>query len=234
MNAPKNRVSLSKPQLLLTWIIGFIAAIILLLTSIRVLLIPGFIDFEYSTPGFPADSYGFSKQDRLYWSRFAVSYLLNNEDISYLGRLQFADTSPVFDQRELAHMVDVKKVVGSAMTAWGAGLGLLALLGFATFAIGWRDVFVEGVRRGGWLSLTLIVGILALVLIAFGVLFIAFHNVFFEPGTWTFLWSDTLIRLFPERFWRDMFIYIGLMTAAFGLIILWLTGGFRRVSASRS
>jgi hypothetical protein len=27
-----------------------------------------------------------------------------------------------------------------------------------------------------------------------------FHQIFFSAGTWMFLYSDTLIRLFPERF----------------------------------
>jgi len=58
--------------------------------------------------------------------------------------------------------------------------------------------------------------ILLFVLLAFGVIFVAFHNVFFPPGTWTFLYSDTLIRLFPERFWRDTFIAVGVVAAVPG------------------
>jgi hypothetical protein len=36
-----------------------------------------------------------------------------------------------------------------------------------------------------------------------------FHQVFFESSTWTFLWSDSLIRLFPLTFWEDSFIFVG-------------------------
>jgi len=53
--------------------------------------------------------------------------------------------------------------------------------------------------------------------VSFGVLFVAFHNIFFASGTWLFEYTDTLIRLFPERFWRDIFIYVGLFSLATGL-----------------
>jgi uncharacterized membrane protein len=62
-------------------------------------------------------------------------------------------------------------------------------------------------------------GIILFVLLAFGVIFVAFHQVFFESGTWTFFYSDTLIRLFPERFWRDTFIAVGVLAGGAGLLL---------------
>jgi uncharacterized membrane protein len=46
------------------------------------------------------------------------------------------------------------------------------------------------------------------------VLFVGFHQLFFDPNTWTFLFSDTLIRLFPERFWQVAFGAVTLGTGA--------------------
>ena len=34
--------------------------------------------------------------------------------------------------------------------------------------------------------------------------FTTFHRMFFEGDTWIFRYSDTLIRLFPIRFWQDV------------------------------
>ena len=48
------------------------------------------------------------------------------------------------------------------------------------------------------LLLTLVIGLLAVV--AWQAWFVAFHEVFFAPGSWTFNYTDTLIRLFPEKF----------------------------------
>jgi len=42
-------------------------------------------------PYFPADEYGFTKEDRLKWAPFALDYLVNSADISYLGDLTFDD-----------------------------------------------------------------------------------------------------------------------------------------------
>jgi integral membrane protein (TIGR01906 family) len=65
----------------------------------------------------------------------------------------------------------------------------------------------------------LLAAILIFVLVAFGVIFVMFHNIFFESGTWTFLFSDTLIRLFPERFWRDTFLAVGLLAGGAGVAL---------------
>lgn len=215
---------------LLSWLVSVLVPIMLLLTSIRIILFPGFISFEYSMPGFPVDLYGFTKQERLYWSRIAVEYLTNDQEINFLSDQRFENGAPVFNERELVHMVDVKRVVTGAITAWKVVLGLLILLALVVWFGKFWQVFREGLGRGGWLTLILILGIIAFVLGAFGILFVAFHNIFFEPGTWTFLWSDTLIRLFPERFWRDLFIYLGLLSVLLGVVTIQLSIGFKRKS----
>ncbi|MFN2176509.1 MAG: TIGR01906 family membrane protein [Anaerolineales bacterium] len=194
--------------------------VFLALTSVRLVMTPALIQFEYNQPGFPPDPYGFTKEDRLYWSRIALDYLLNSEDISFLGDLEFANGAPVYNARELRHMLDVKNTVTSVLYIWYISLAALVLLGAWAWHSGrWVD-FKIGLSRGGVLTMTLIGAILFFVLLSFGVLFVAFHNVFFQPGTWTFLFSDTLIRLFPERFWRDVFLIVGGLSFAGGFLLM--------------
>jgi len=57
------------------------------------------------------------------------------------------------------------------------------------------------------------------VFFAFGVLFVGFHRIFFEGSTWIFPYSDTFIRLYPERFWRDTFVYVVFMTLVEAILI---------------
>ena len=58
-----------------------------------------------------------------------------------------------------------------------------------------------------------LIGVLILFwVINFKQLFTSFHRIFFEGDSWLFLFSDTLIRLFPMRFWQDVFIMIGVFT----------------------
>jgi len=210
---------------LLSWLVTILVPVILVLTGVRLMMTGMFLRIEYSLPGFPADRYGFTTTDRLYWADIAVDYLVNTAGIEFLADLRFEDGSPVYNERELKHMVDVKNVVNAALSVWLIALGGLLLLTVWARNRDWGEAYRAGLRRGGWLTVILVGAIILIVLVSFGVFFVAFHNVFFEPGTWVFYYSDTLIRLFPERFWRDIFIYVGGFAVLGGL---GLGLGFRR------
>ncbi len=209
----------------LGWIVTILVPIVLVLTSVRLIMTPAFVYLEYHTPNFPKDTYGFTRQDRLYWSRFALDYLLNDEGIDYLGDLLFPNGSPVYNKSELRHMVDVKNVAQDALIVWYVTSGIILVLGVWAFFGGWWGNFNQGLRRGGRLTLILVGLTIVIVLIGFGLFFVAFHDVFFDPGTWRFAFSDTLIRLFPERFWRDTFLAVGLLTGIGGIALVLI---FRR------
>src|SRR5437016_14186572 len=65
--------------------------IFLTLANVRLLLTPAFPEIEYNLPGFPDDPYGFTKDDRLKWSKTAIDYLLNDQGIAFLGTLRFPE-----------------------------------------------------------------------------------------------------------------------------------------------
>lgn len=209
----------------LSWLVTILIPVVLLLTAVRFLVTPIFVQLEYRTPNFPPDPYGFTLEDRLYWSRFALNYLLNDEGISYLGDLRFQDGTPVYDEAELTHMVDAKNVFRSALFIWYGTLVVMLILGVWAWRGDWWDDFCRGLARGGWLTVILVGLTTLFVLIGFGFFFVAFHEVLFDPGTWTFAYSTTLIRLFPERFWRDTFLTAGILSIGGGLA---LAMGFRR------
>ncbi len=228
----------SRLHKILSWVVTILVPVILVLTSVRVLLSPVFINIEYNLPGFPPDPYGFRREDRLYWSDIARNYLLNEEGITYLADLRFPDgqTAPpascslmddctkLYNDRELKHMLDVKNVVRSALNIWIVCAIVLIGLGVWAWFGGWWQHFQWGLGRGGWLTIGILASLILFVLLAFGIIFVAFHNVFFDSGTWTFHYSDTLIRLFPERFWRDAFLAVGLLAGGSGLVIGLLLG----------
>ena len=193
--------------------------VFLILTSVRLMLTPAFIHLEYSMPGFPEDSYGFNLEDRLTWAPKALEYLLNDAGIDLLGDLRFEDGEAVFNERELRHMDDVKRLVRLALSVWtGAGILLIAgctlLARFGGFAALLRAL------RGGAIASLVVMGVLVLTLAAsFSFVFVGFHRIFFEGDSWLFYYSDTLIRLFPQRFWQDVFTFlVGGTVALAGLI----------------
>jgi integral membrane protein (TIGR01906 family) len=199
---------------LLSWLVASLVPLALLGLALRLLLTPAFLQIEYNLPSFPPDEYGFTTAERLYYAPFALDYLVNNEDISYLGQLTFPDGRPLFNQRELSHMQDVKIVTQAGLKIWYASLLLLALLGIWARQGKWEQAWRQGLRRGGWLMIGLVAGVGLFAAIAFWQFFSLFHALFFEGDSWLFLYSDTLIRLFPMQFWQDAFLWAGAIAIA--------------------
>jgi integral membrane protein (TIGR01906 family) len=218
----------------LSWLVALLVPLALIGLGLRVLLTPLFLQIEYNMPYFPPDEYGFTKEDRLKWAPYAVDYLVNNEDISYLGGLKFDDGTHLYNARELSHMEDVKHVTQGALNVWYISLALLTLLGIWSWRGGWTQAYRQGLMRGGWLMVGLAVGIGLIVVIGIAVnpnvfwnFFVGFHKLFFEGDSWLFLYSDTLIRLFPMRFWQDAFLLAAVIALGGGL---GLALGLRRIS----
>ena len=213
-------------NMILSWLVTIIIPMALLGLAIRVLLLPVFFQLEYNMPYFPPDEYGFTKEDRLKWAPYAVNYLINSADISYLGDLKFEDGSPLYNERELSHMQDVKNVTQGALRLWYLSLALLAVLGIWAWFGGWWQYYLLGLKRGGWLmvGLAILIGTIVLVGIAvnpnvFDEFFVLFHSLFFEGNSWLFYFSDTLIRLFPIRFWEDAFLLAAVIALGGGLAL---------------
>jgi integral membrane protein (TIGR01906 family) len=218
---------------ILSWLVTLLIPGILVVGAVRIIVNPWYLNFEYHMPGFPPDEYGFTLQDRLHYAGIAFEYLVNNAGISFLGDLRFpegmtvppescqfmTDCNLVYNERELKHMLDVKNTFKNATWVMYGSLAVVVLLGIWAWRGGWWDQYRFGIRRGGWLTLFFIGAIILAVLLSFGVLFVFFHNLFFAKGTWLFYTSDTLIRMFPERFFRDIFITVGGIAAILGLLV---------------
>jgi len=189
------------------------------LGMVRLLLTPLFIRVEYRLPGFPPDPYGFSTADRLQWAEICRQYLLNDAPIDFLAGRQLPDGSPLFNARELRHMHDVKRVVQGSLRVWYFSWVLLLLLGAAAHRWGWWEDFRRGLFYGGWLTAGSMLLLAALSVVAFQTVFTDFHHVFFEGDSWLFLYTDSLIRLFPERFWQDSFLLVGGLSVLIGRAI---------------
>ncbi len=223
--------------IIISWLITLLVPIVISLGAVRVVLLPWYLQFEYHTPNFPADPYGFTLADRLRYSRIDLNYLLNDAGPSYLADLHFPsgqqappescqfmnDCSSLYNDREVQHMIDVKRVVQAALRLLYASLAIIVVAGVWAWQANWLDEYRHGLVRGGWLTLLLIGMIVLIIILNFNFLFVVFHEIFFKAGTWTFFFSDTLIRLFPERFWRDTFLIVGSFTAILSAMVIFLT-----------
>lgn len=207
----------------LGWVATILTPLTILMLVVRVLITPVFAKIEYRMPGFPEDPYGFTLEDRLTWSEPSINYLTNGAGIDYLAELTFDDGTPIFNADELSHMEDVKGVVRWMLTALSVLMLVQVLITYSYVKNGRRLEMLAALRRGAWATIGLIAAILIFVTVAFDQLFTWFHMLFFESGTWMFYTSDTLIRLFPMRFWQDAFIAVGVLSVLLSGLILILT-----------
>jgi integral membrane protein (TIGR01906 family) len=115
---------------------------------------------------------------------------------------------PLLDADERSHMEDVSDFVRVLVAIDLVALGIVGLAG-------WR-LRREPARRGRLMLLAAAsIGVAAVVLaiifaVAFRPAFLAFHELFFEPGTYLFPADSQLIQLFPEPFWFDAALAAGL------------------------
>jgi integral membrane protein (TIGR01906 family) len=211
-------------QSLITILLAIAVPILLVLGSIRLVMTDAYLNLEYNKPDFPVDEYGFTLEDRLYYAPFALNYLLNDAEIDYLGDLRMSDSTPFYQPDELKHMIDVKIVMRAAMFGLALIIALFVLaVILLTRSQQGREVLRRGLFSGGLLTLALLGGLVLFVLLAWDTFFTQFHNLFFASGTWTFDYSDSLIRLFPIRFWQDAALTVGAMSGVGALLIIAIT-----------
>jgi integral membrane protein (TIGR01906 family) len=226
MNHSENNKLPSLLSKILQFVIQITIPLLFVLGNVRLVLVTAktWVPIEYRLPGFPDDPYGFTLEDRLKWSEIDLDYLLNDAEIDYFDNFELENGDPMHNERELVHMQDVKLLVQQSWLAFRVGLILII---FFLILLGWDqgyDAVWVSLQRGFLWTLISLGVLVVVILIAFGMLFVGFHKLFFEGESWIFKFSDTFIRLYPERFWRDVFIFLALLTGAQAGLLYWLSG----------
>ena len=134
------------------------------------------------------------------------------------------DGAPVLDERERAHMRDVRGVFAGfyAVTIVGAIGALVIAAGRRSEE---RRATWRAVRAGaiGLIATLIVVGAIALV--AFDALFETFHRLFFAGGSYDFdPITEKLVQLFPFQFWQETAIAVGVVsTLVAGIVAAFAT-----------
>jgi integral membrane protein (TIGR01906 family) len=190
---------------LLQWLLVLSLPVLLLAADISIVTGHWFARWEYGKADFPPDPFGLSTAERIQLAEIAMDYLATQANISLLADLRLSDGTPAFNARELRHMVDVQTVYGYLMRV-GVIAALIWLGGMvALLAAGdTRSRAPAALLNSSRFTLGLLAVVGAFMALSWGAFFTTFHRIFFEGDTWTFPYSDTLIRLFPMRFWIDV------------------------------
>lgn len=206
-------------------ILAVILPYILLMNSVLLVFTKGFLEHEYRLSDFPKDPYGFTLEERIEYGNASVDYITSFEadeaaDAKFAS-LRMKDGAPLFNERELSHMKDVRIVFKNAR----AVLSVMVLYVLFVILLVCRNIdavpgLCNALLWGGGLSLGMLGLILALILLGFDSFFTTFHSIFFSSGTWLFWESDSLIRLFPEKLWVDGFTLTGGLAVLFSVLII--------------
>ncbi len=124
---------------------------------------------------------------------------------------------PLLDERERSHMADVSRLVQILAAAAIMALVLVGVAGSWLRRERRRQGRVMLIASGS-------VGLLALVLavvfaVAFEPAFLAFHALFFPPGTYLFAPGSQLIVLFPDGLWFDAALLAGVAVIVTALAV---------------
>ena len=143
----------------------------------------------------------------------------------------FGEERDLFNQREVVHMHDVKRLI------WGVyGIGAasgLYLLGFLGVGLRLRGsaigpVVARGTLWGGGLTVGVVILVGLLSVTGFDSLFLFFHEVSFSNDFWKLdPRRDFLIMMFPQGFWFDATIFVALVTVGLAMLLLGAVGAAR-------
>jgi integral membrane protein (TIGR01906 family) len=192
------------------WLVIVAAPIMLTVGTVRLLITwdsPSYPEFEYGR--IAPDAFGFSNEQRLEYAEATLAYLRRPEPapevIFMLEDLRLPDSDqPLYNEAEIGHMVDVKVVADAFKPAFW--ISILIFVGGLLYLLLRPQTRLLGARsmmQGGLLTIGLVLLVMIFMFVAWNLAFTVFHNVFFDPGTWQFAYTDSLIRLFPEQFWFD-------------------------------
>jgi len=201
---------MTKLPTFIRWLVVIATPFLLTTLTVRLLI-------AWNSPSYPAweygriapDRFGFTPAERLELAEATLDYLQRPEpasEVIYLLedlRLQGTDNS-LYNPAEIGHMLDVKNVADMFKTVmWGL---LVVVAGGLIFLFARPETRGQGAKallQGGVFTGAAVILVMIFIGIGWGIFFTLFHNLFFAEGTWTFAYSDSLIRLFPEQFWFD-------------------------------
>jgi integral membrane protein (TIGR01906 family) len=201
----------------LRWVLVISIPLFLLLSNLYLFFspsfpagIPSYIDYEYSKGSWPLPP-RYDDQERREVVKAVLYYLRSPEEISYLGALA-DEEGPLFNERELIHLIDVKVLVRRALLLHGVlGFLIVGAVVILFFCPEGRRALPDSLLQGSLLTFLLfgLVGLFAAF--GFDTFFVRFHRTFFAGDSWIFSSYDTLIQLFPLPFWFDAAIsWVGL------------------------
>jgi hypothetical protein len=211
-------------------VVALLVPVLLLGNGVHLLAHDWFLRFEYSR--LPAEPNGLSTTERTALARSALDSIVpfgGGERALLEARLPSGE--PAFDRKEVRHLRDVRRYVLGLYLLHAIGLVGLAALAATRRT---RPLLRTGLAAGSLLTIGIAAFVGVFVAISPVGFLGGFHRVFFSGSSWRFAETDTLRRLFPDRFWSDTAIALGALVGAQALALLCAASAWRRQAMGRT
>ncbi len=171
-------------------------------------------------------------------ARGLISYFNSDEEYISLTVTKNGEPFELFNQREIAHLKDVKELI--RLDYWV----LLGTLIYATAYVAgslflgkgrYRRGLAWGTVGGSSVTLILMLGLALWTFLGFDQFFWQLHLISFSNDLWQLdPTRDYLIMLVPRDFWYDVTLFCALATVVMATILGVVAGGYLRVIRRRA
>lgn len=235
LDMPVSRPATSRSGRLLARVIGFATSAAFVIALLLTLVL-GAVRFAfswqpvytYAVENYHADQVsGIPESELLRATHSIRTYFTDNRrNLDITVSNDDGDTVPLFNEREIAHMRDVKALVQRVYVLLDLAIAYLILYSAVTL---WRRRRPGRALALGLLRAATIVGLL---IIAAGVasffdfeqIFTEFHVLSFSNDFWQLDPAvDHLVQIFPQGFWLDITLFVGVLALIGALIIAMLS-----------
>lgn len=209
---------------LLSALAGIAMLIILLISSFEIGAYSDFGWYEKEYAKYNVlDDLEMEMSDAMQVTKEMMSYLRGNRADLVVETKVDGEEREFFNDREKAHMVDVKNLfIGGMWLRRGAILILaISFLVLIKTKADWKQLLPKSflITIGSFVGITLAAGVLFMT--DFHRYFMIFHEIFFTNDLWLLdPDTDLLIRMLPEGFFLDMVKRIGLIFLILMVIVL--------------
>jgi integral membrane protein (TIGR01906 family) len=169
-------------------------------------------------------------------ARGLISYFNSDEEHVSLTVIKDSQPFELFNQREVAHLKDVKGLIW--LDYWVLLGTLIYTLVYAGVCLFWRKDWQRlawGVVGGSSLTLALMLALGVGALLNFDQLFLQFHLLSFANELWQLdPTKDYLIMLFPQGFWYDATLFCALATVVGAVVLGGVSGVYLKITKKQT
>lgn len=191
-------------------------------------------DLRFAANDIRLYQYGFNKYQVSAATGLDNAELVDAADrmITYFNSDEEFFETDLFNQRELAHLKDVKGLIQLAFYLQLASLAYIAVYVVINFALR-RGAFWPSLAKyviwgsGTTIALLAVFGLWAVI--DFDSLFLLFHLVGFSNDLWQLYPGDNMLLMFPQGFFNDAALFVAAAAIGEAIIIGGISWGFLKL-----